>query len=192
MRREPLQEESRQLGDVAVTFAQAWHADVEDIEAVVEVLPEVARFHRYFKIRIGGRDDPRVNRNGLVPTDTLDGTLLEEPQQVDLQVLGQIADFVEEQGAAVGRFNETNLALVSIRERAFLVTEQLRLDQRRGQCCAVDGHERAVGALGLLVYETRGQFFSGAAVAGDQHGLVFRRDLGDLAGQIAHHRAVAH
>src|SRR5260221_377929 len=55
---------------------------------------------------------------------------------------GQVADLVEEQGAAVGAAREAGRVLGGAGERAGAVTEELGLDEIRGQRAAVHRHER--------------------------------------------------
>jgi len=49
-----------------------------------------------------------------------------EAQQLHLQMQRNIAQFIEEQGAARRRFDESSLALAGTGESAFLVTEQFQ------------------------------------------------------------------
>ena len=76
---------------------------------------------------------------------------LKKAQQVGLQLHRQIADFIEEQGAAVGRLNTSDLALVGAGERAFFVAEQLGLDQVFRDGAAIDRDKRLGVPLGLAV-----------------------------------------
>ena len=57
-------------------------------------------------------------------------------------------------------------------ERALLVAEQLRLEQRLGNRRAVDGHERTVGARAQRVQRAGEQLLAGAALAFEEHGRV--------------------
>ena len=51
---------------------------------------------------IGGGDDADVQRDGFAAADAADLAFLQEAQQMALQVDRHVADFVQEQGAAVG------------------------------------------------------------------------------------------
>ena len=51
---------------------------------------------------MGGADHADVDLDFLAAAETLDHPLLQEAQQLGLQAEGQVADLVEEQGAAVG------------------------------------------------------------------------------------------
>jgi hypothetical protein len=49
---------------------------------------------------VGRADDPGVDRDRLAAADPLDHPFLEEAQQLDLERQRDVADLVEEQGAA--------------------------------------------------------------------------------------------
>ena len=82
--------------------------------------------------------------------DFLDFAGLEKTQEQTLHSECHLSDFVEEQGATVGDFSQADLAGVSAREGAFLVTEQFRLKQIFVDGRAVAGQplEDLVGCLG--------------------------------------------
>ena len=136
----------------------------------------------------------------ITRTSTLIGSLsprrrispdFEEAQQLHLDVLVEFAEFVEEQGAAVGDLEEALVVAVGAGERPLLVAEQLALDEVLRQRPAVDRDERHVGPLALRVERAGDDFLAGAGLAGDQHAAVGRADAVDelLHGQ--HRRAAA-
>ena len=65
--------------------------------------------------------------------------------------------------------NKPALVLIGSGESAFYVTEEFALQQRLGKCAAVDGDEGFGGARRTNVNRARHQFFTGAALAVDQH-----------------------
>ncbi len=69
--------------------------------------------------------------------------LLEDAEQLDLDRHGQVADLVEEDGAALGRLEEARAGLERPGERALLVAEELALEEGLGEGRAVDREERA-------------------------------------------------
>ena len=84
----------------------------------------------------------------VVGADGLHLAVLEEPQQQRLHAQAHLADFVEEQRAAVRQLQLAELVAVGAGEAALHVAEQLRFEQRLGQARAVDRDERARGARG--------------------------------------------
>ena len=80
----------------------------------------------------------------------------------------------------------------SARERTLFVTEQFALDQRLGQCRAVDGDERSLAALAQRMQSARDQFFSGAAFAGNQYAGFTRSCLLQQGKNLLHLGRSAH
>ena len=140
---ELLEEELHQQRQVALALAQRRDVDVEDVEAVVEVLAEQARRdHALLQVAVGRGDDAHVDAHRLVGAQRLDHPLLQHAQQLGLRGHRHLGDLVEQQRAAV-RGAEAAVALLDrAREGAALVTEQLRLQQRLGERRAVDRDER--------------------------------------------------
>src|SRR5690606_501253 len=95
------------------------------------------------KIHVGAGDEPHVNVDGLARPDPDDLPLLNDPQQLDLQQLGQVTDLVQKQCSAMGRFEPPFPPTGSAGECAGLVPEQLALREIIVDGTAVDCHERA-------------------------------------------------
>ena len=137
-----------QQRDVAAPLAQARQRDRKDVQAIVEIAPEAAVPHLLGQVAVGRGDDADVDVDRARTAEALDLPLLQHAQQLRLQLERQLADLVEEHGAAVRQLEAADLAGVRAGEGAALVAEQLALDQRRRQRRAVDDHERAVAARG--------------------------------------------
>ena len=76
---------------------------------------------------------------------------LQHAQQLDLQAHRHVADLVQHQRAAVGFLEQALVTARCAGERAFLVTEQFRLEQVLGHRAAVDRDKR-------LVFATRSRY----------------------------------
>jgi hypothetical protein len=94
---------------------------------------------------------------------------LQHAQEFDLHVHRQVADLIEEQRAALGRFEPACLAAGGAGESAFLVAEQLAFHQGFGERAAVDCDEGLVAPLAQVVDVPRHQFFAGATLANAIH-----------------------
>src|SRR5207253_5438298 len=124
--------------------------------------------------------------DGAIAADAPDLALLEHAQELRLQVERQLAELVEKNGAAVRRFERALPRRGRAGERALLVPEQLRLDERPRDRAAVDDDERLVLALGQGMDRLRDQIFSGAGLAFDEHRRLGRRDALDEPEDLAH------
>ena len=97
---------------------------------------------------VGRRDDPNIDVDGVVPTHTVNLTLLQDAKKPRLKGQGHLADLVQEQGPGVGRLEAAVAPLGGATEGAPLVPEELALDQVLGDGATVHGHEGLVGAWG--------------------------------------------
>ena len=149
--------------------------DREDRQPEVQVLAILTRRDRGLEVAVRRRHDADVHLQRHGAADAFEALLLQRAQDLRLQRQRQVADFVEEQRAAVRELELARLPRRRAGERALLVTEELGLEQRLGNRGAVDGDERSVGARAQHVQRAREQLLARAALAFDQHGRVGRR-----------------
>src|SRR5213594_539444 len=90
-----------QVRDVLPPLAERRHADRHDVQAIVEVLAELARPHRGSEIHVGCGAHAHVDRDGPEPAESLDLALLEGAEELRLEVQAQRADLVEEDGPMI-------------------------------------------------------------------------------------------
>ena len=122
--------------DVLVALAQGRQHDREHGEAVEQVLAEAAGGDLGRQVSVGGGDPAHVGAQGLAAADALEGPLLQHAQQLGLQAGRQLADLVEEEGAALGELSavlahEIRNPLASLKGHAQLLEEQLVDEPRR-------------------------------------------------------------
>ena len=165
--------------DVFAALAQGGHADGNHAQPVVEVFAERAVGDLFVEIAVGGGNDPHVDGDLAGAAHRTHGALLQHAQQLDLHGHGHLADFVEEDRALIGDFEESALVLVGSGECAFDVSEEFAFEQRLGKCAAVDRDEAFGRARRAGVDGAGYQFFSGAAFAVDQDRALRRRDRAD-------------
>src|SRR5262249_26163768 len=100
--------------------------------------------------------------------------LLQHAQQLHLQVKRHVADLIEKQRATICRFEPTRARLLCARERAGLVSEQLRLDEVLAERAAVNRDEGALTTT-VLVQIAGGQLLACTGLTNDEHGGVTGR-----------------
>src|SRR4029453_14083593 len=113
-------------------LAQRRHLDAQHREPIVEVLAEQPALEGNLEIGIGCRVETPVAGVGGPPADSLHRSLLEEAQDLDLEGERQLADLVEEQGAALGRLEFALALYMRAGEGAPLVAAQLAPQQGLG------------------------------------------------------------
>ena len=158
--------------DVVLALAQRRHVDRDDVEAVVEVLAELPVGDHLRQVAVGRRDDADVGAQRAGAAEALELVLLQDAQDLRLRVGAHVADFVEEQRAAVGLLEAADALLVGAGERALLVSEQLGLEQVLLQRRAVDLDEVARRAQRVVVDGAGDQLLAGARFAADEAGRV--------------------
>ena len=167
---------SKKQRDVLLAFAEGRQVDGELVEAIVEVLAEAALADGADDVDIGGGDDADVNLLGRGATHGDNLAVLEDAEKLDLHGQGQLANLVEEDGAAVGLFEIALARTVGAGEGSLHMAEELALDGALGDGTAVDGDEAAtlthMLASAVLVDDAREDILAHAALAGDEDGEV--------------------
>ena len=92
---------ARDQHHVVTALAQGREAHLHHVEAVVEVIPELPLLDRRLEVDVCRRDDANIHRLALCRADLGDRALLQNTQQLDLEVERHLADFIEEDRAAV-------------------------------------------------------------------------------------------
>ena len=151
-----------QEGDVFSPLAQRRQLVVQDVEPVEQVLAEGAVTDGRLQVPIGGGDDADVHFDGLIAADALEASLLEGPQQASLEPDRDLSHFVEEEGAAVGGLETSDLTSHGAGKGAALVTKKLTFQQRLRQGGAVDLHKTVRRPAGWRDAGPRHQLFAGA------------------------------
>ena len=111
--------------NVIGAVAERRQPERHDGKAVEEVFAELAFLDHLLEVSVRGAHETQVERDRTMRAQPLDGTRLQEAQELHLGRGVDLADLVEEQGPAVGGFETAHAALVSAGEGAFLMTEEL-------------------------------------------------------------------
>ncbi len=124
------------------------------------------------QIPVGGGDDANVGAQDARAAEPHELALLEHAQQLGLDGRNHLADLVEEEHATARLLDTPRLGGHRAGERAALVAEQLRLEQRIGQRRAVDRDERPAAPARGVMNEPCDDFLAGPRLAGQQHGRL--------------------
>src|SRR5580693_1844512 len=103
---------------------------------------------------MSSRYHPDVDGNCLITTHALDFTLLQYPQQCNLNLGRQRANFIQKNRSAAGCFETTEASLGCASESTLLVTKKLGGNQRLRDRSAIYADECSIGAIGSLVDAT--------------------------------------
>ena len=161
------EEAADQERDVFLALAQRRKMERNYVEAMEEIFAEAAFAHELGEIFVGGGEDADVYFYGVGATEAHEFAFLDDAEELGLGFRADRGDFVEENRALIGDFEEAFFGSDRAGECAFHVAEELRFEQVHGDGAGVDGDEGFVGARGGGVNGFRDDFFSGAAFAGD-------------------------
>ena len=138
-------------GNVFAAFPERGQIQRNDVDAVVEVFSELPFSNEFLEILVRRRHDAHIHLDGLHPADSGEFAFLQDAQQLGLRHGAEVADFVEEQRAGIGEFELSDASGRGIRERAFLMAEELTLDERFRKRCAVQCDEGALAPAAVVV-----------------------------------------
>jgi hypothetical protein len=122
---------SNEQRDILQSISEGRHADRKNIQPVKHVLPKRACRHSSPEVAIGRGDDANVYGNRLAAPDPFEFPLLDHSQQCNLGSHWQLANLVQENCPAVGRFETAEAPLQRSCKGTSLVAKQFGSDQRR-------------------------------------------------------------
>jgi len=170
---------SQNLGekDAQVFTARAERRKVEDVavEPGEEVTPKAPLVDQALERVVRCGDHVDVDGEAPNSTDGHDFLLLEHAQESGLRGSRKITDLVEKERAPIGGPDEAQFVASGSGKRAARVSEELALDEVRGQSSAVDGDEGA-RAFREAVNGARQHLFAGARIAEQEHGKLRARE----------------
>lgn len=154
--------------NVFAAVSQGCQVDGEDVEAVEEVFAEFSLFDAFAQVSVCGGHDADVDFSGLGVANAFDFAFLDDAEEFYLDILGDFADFVEKDGAAIGAFESSDVVFDGAGKRAAYVAEQFGFDEGFAECGAVDGDEGLIGPVAVVVDGACDEFFSGSGFAADE------------------------
>jgi hypothetical protein len=166
------QEVPHQPGQVVGARAQRRHGNDGRGQSKEEVLAKLSGRNLAPKLSVGSGHDAHVELSLLRSTDASHAACLEHAKEARLEIDRQLADFVQEERAAVGALEGAEVGSDGARERAALVSEQLALGQVGGDATAVEHDEGASRTSALLVKRMRQHVLAGAGLAEQREGDV--------------------
>ncbi|KAF5033894.1 hypothetical protein DSECCO2_601920 [anaerobic digester metagenome] len=159
----------RQGLDVLHSLPKRRQRDDDGAQPVEQVLAEHAVCRHDREVAVGRGHEPEIALQLVFGTHRPEAAVLEHAQKRLLYALGQLADLVEKERAAVGQLEQPVAVAVRVGERAFDVAKQHAFDQRFRQRGAVHHHEVVGGAGGIGVYGAGEELLARAGLAADEH-----------------------
>src|SRR5262249_28923338 len=160
-------------------FTQRRQADFEGVDAEPKILAEIVLLDHLAQIAIRRTDDAHIDAEWLRVADAANLAGFKESKQVELDVLVELADFIEEQRPAVRDLEQSLVIALGAGERALAMAEQFAFDEVLGQRAAVDGDEWLIAPLALFEDRARRELLAGAGFAEDHARRIGRGNRRD-------------
>src|SRR5216684_1088076 len=158
-----------QQRNIFTPFPQWRQIDRYDIQPIIKVLSEGPIFYHLFEIRTGGRDNTHVDLDGTVATNPLELPLLQYAQQFDLERNRHVADFIEENRAAIGLLESADPRRDRAGKCTFDVSKQFGFEKVFRDGAAINTNQLLIFTRAVEVNSLRDQFFAGACLTLDQY-----------------------
>ena len=158
-----------QRQEVGTPVPQWRNGQPEQIESMLQIRTEPALGDQLSEILVGGGDDPHIDSDVFRAANATDAVVFQHGQQLGLNGQRKAAEFVEEQGAPMGRLEQPDASAAGIGECPLLVAEEFRLGQMLGNCRAIDLHPRPVSPRTFAMDPTGQRSLAGARLAFDEH-----------------------
>src|SRR4029077_12822711 len=136
---------------------------------VVEVAAEAAIGHNPGQVAVRGRHEAHVHLDGPGAAQAFELLLLEHAEQLGLQLRGDVADLVEEQGPPVRQLESPDFLADGPGEGAFLVAKQLALQQSSGDGRTIQFDKGTALPRAQVVNGAGDQLLAGAGFAPNEH-----------------------
>ena len=177
----------------SVHSASLWGGDTDYVDAVIQILAEAALAGPLLPDRrwVAAMTRTSIAMGSVPPTRSM-RFLLQKTQHVDLHVERHVADFIQEQGAALRRFDTADLALIGAGKRPFFIAEQFGLKQCCGNRAAIDRDKRCSLARRLMMDRQCCELFAGTGRTMNQYRCIGTCHLPDLPGEALHRHCPAH
>ena len=140
---------------------------------------------------MSGGNDADIDVERLAGADALNRFFLQDPQELGLHFEADVADFIKEEGAAVGQFEAADLVAMCAGERAFDVADEFAFEEVGGEGGAVNLDVGLGGAWAGFVNGASEKLLAGAALAAQEDHGVGGGDFADERQELAHDRARA-
>src|SRR6266852_1623679 len=156
-------------GNIGATVAQGREVHGHDVQAKIEVFAKCALAVGSLEVSVGCSDDAHINAHMIIAANRPDFLLLQNAQELGLHLEGQFANFVEEDGAAVGGLEQSGLRFRGAGKGALFVAEQLAFHQRGNQRATIDSHEGSLRHGSAEMDGAGNELLAGAAFTGNQY-----------------------
>ena len=121
------EEISHRVGNILRPFAKRRNFNDDNVEPKEQVFPKLLFSHRSLQVPMSGRENAHINSQAVATTETLNRLFLKHAQQLRLRVGPHVANFIEENGAAICLLKATDPPCICAGKSTVYVPEELAL-----------------------------------------------------------------
>src|SRR5579863_4357876 len=155
--------------DITAPLAQGRHAQVHDVDAIVQILTEGSILDFSVELAIGGADDAHFHFLVFLSSDAAKLSILQQLQKLRLQSKIEFGNLVEKKRSAMRHLNASGLSAIRSGEGSFFIAEQFAFQQSPGYSRTVHFDEGPALPWREAVNHAGDNVFSGTAFAIDQN-----------------------
>ena len=153
---------------IFLPFTQRGNFKMDGVDAVEQVFTEFSFVRHFGQVAVGGADKADIYGNRRIAAHPHDAAALDGGQQFGLQVIGEIAYFIEEERAVVGNLELSGTVGMGIGERPLYMAEKLAFKKAFGNGAHVHAYHFLAVACGEGMYLAGKHLFTRAVLAGDE------------------------
>ena len=154
--------------DVGAAFAQGGNLKSQHVQTKVQVFAEAAGLNRGGTVNIAEGHQAGFDVQDFRTAQTLEGALLQHPQELALRAGRKGRDFIQNDGAVAAQLEAAKLTLDGPGQGTAFMAEEFALDKLRWKAGAIDLEIGSIAARSQLVNQACQMILSSAAFAGDE------------------------
>ena len=169
-----VEEADRQVGNVTCAVAKGRERDAELGEPRIEVAAKRARGDHRLEVLVGRGDHANLGELGGGASDPPHLARLKDAEEAPLDLEGDVADLVEEQGTAVRGLERSVATGIGPGEGAFLVAKELGFHEGVLKAGGIEGDKRTVRLCAVGVQRAGDELLTGAGLSLDEDVKAFQ------------------
>src|SRR5258708_32414697 len=159
-------EVAHKFRNIRFSFAERWQRNRENIQAIVQILPEFTVTDHLPQVLIGRRDDTNIDARGTGAAYGLELALLEHTEQLRLKLHWHVSDFIQKQCAPVRQRKSSYMPIDRSGKGSALLPEKLTFEKTGRHRRTVHFDEIPAPAPAELVNPPGDNLLAGPAFAG--------------------------
>src|ERR1700722_5613537 len=168
-----------EIRNIFAALAQCRQQKREDVQPIIEIAAELTTRYHLSQIAIGCSNEPNIDFVSSTASEPLELLLLQHTQQLRLQSMRNVADFVQEKRALVRHLEAPDFLSNRSGESSLLVSEQLAFQKIERNSGAIQLNKSAPIALTRSMNSMGDELFSCA-------GFSFNEDSGISGSNLLH------